>query len=727
MHASIHSRSKCSRARVAPAVLALAASISPVAMAGAPTNDSCEFAEPLEIGTTVSGTTAGAARDDVPMCDVGGVAPGVWYSILGDGSKFSLEICPSFGQPTVSIYCSGCDRLGCIGSETWSTGDYCPGVSLNWCTEPGVEYLILVQAYHSSNSGAFDFTITSDLASCPQGAPCLEPPPPPPNDECAQVLAIEGEGEYPYTLDGSTSAPGYGFCGQPSVAIQKDVWFAWTSSRTDTVSLSICGSASAPVTVSIYEGCECAEGLTYSECLLLDPVVCGRNFLNLAQQTTFSAREGQCYLLQVGVAHRVGGGAGTLRITYDEPADQPCTISTNRNTNPCTTRGGWDAIRSTRPNEIVADNFKVLTDELLRGFCFWGSYFNGTISDCRLPFSDEFEVVYYADDCGKPGAVIGGPFEQSTGTLTVNGPVFTGRQLEGELPEYAYSVEHAAVALTGSTEYWVSVSNSAAVDCAWYWERGSTTRGHAYVDGLRGDGPDGFARDEVITGDLSYCMAVNLAEPDAGCSDPPENDQCSNAMLTDDSVLRFITVGATTDGLGRDVSEPVALASCDFSLGDETVNNDVWFVYEATCSGNLQLGTCDSDFDTKIIAYPEMTCPPAYNEAVACNDDACGSSDLALQSQVDVSVREGERYLIRVGGYRGATGVGTLTLDFVPPSSGKLFDYATLARCFTGSCSTDACEPPIYSGTCCGSADFDRDGDVDLEDYEQLRAVLVGP
>jgi|GEM_PF-4183097 len=727
IEASTHNELWRFPARVAFVILAWGVFVSPSAFADAPENDSCTFATPFEIGTTVSGTTEGATRDDVPMCDVGGVAPGVWYSVIGDGSKFSLNICSSFDTPTVSVYCYPCERPGCVVSKAWLTGDPCSASSLEWCTQLGVEYLILVQSYNAGTSGPFNLTITSDQTSCPRGAPCLRPPSPPINDQCAEAVAIEGEDEFPYTLDGATSAPGQGVCGFDPVAIQKDVWIAWTSTRTDTAALGICGSSSAPVTVSVYQGCDCSQQLVHSECLLLDPVVCGQTYLYPPLGAAFAATEGQCYLLQVGVAHLLGGGSGELRITYGEPESLPCTITTSSFENPCTARGGWDAIKSTGSSEVVVDNFRVVGDEQLTGLCFWGAYFNGTPDDCQSWTPDDFVVTYYADNCGIPGNVIGGPFEQSNGTLVVQGPVFTGRRLTGGVFEYEYSVEHAPLSLTESTDYWVSVANSAETDCQWYWERGSSTQGLAYVDGLHGEGANGFDRDEAIVGDLSYCMQASLAEPDPDCSDPPHNDQCADAALIDEGGTEFITIGATTDGVGRDLSESVSVRGCDFSLGDETVSNDVWFVYEATCSGNLQAGTCDSNFDTKIIVYPKTTCPPAYNDAIACNDDACGGGDVALQSQVDVSVRKGERYLIRVGGYRGSTGVGTLMLDIAPPVLTKMSDYATLARCFTGSCSMSVCEPALYEDRCCQSTDFDGDGDVDLDDYEFFRVVFTGP
>jgi hypothetical protein len=48
--------------------------------------------------------------------------------------------------------------------------------------------------------------------------------------------------------------------------------------------------------------------------------------------------------------------------------------------------------------------------------------------------------------------------------------------------------------------------------------------------------------------------------------------------------------------------------------------------------------------------------------ALACNDDSCG-----LQSEISVPVVAGGTYMIQVGGYNGAMGVGTLTVATIQP------------------------------------------------------------
>ena len=89
----------------------------------------------------------------------------------------------------------------------------------------------------------------------------------------------------------------------------------------------------------------------------------------------------------------------------------------------------------------------------------------------------------------------------------------------------------------------------------------------------------------------------------------------------------------------------------------------------------------------------------------------------------------GQSYKIRVGGYRGAAGTGTLNLGYasIPPSNADLLEFASFAPCFTGACITPPCEPALYAEPCCIVHDYERDGDVDIDDYSRLLIALTGP
>lgn len=133
----------------------------------------------------------------------------------------------------------------------------------------------------------------------------------------------------------------------------------------------------------------------------------------------------------------------------------------------------------------------------------------------------------------------------------------------------------------------------------------------------------------------------------------PANDDCWAAQQVYDGTTAFSTRCATT--------EPM-MNSCS-----ETFGNEVWFLYQATYSGNLTIDVCDSNYDTTLGVYmvvaPGAFCrqppdPPMPPLVALCNDDACG-----MGSRLTVTAVAGYWYYIAVGGYLGQTGEGILWIS----------------------------------------------------------------
>ncbi|TDJ70362.1 MAG: hypothetical protein E2O39_10140, partial [Planctomycetota bacterium] len=79
-------------------------------------------------------------------------------------------------------------------------------------------------------------------------------------------------------------------------------------------------------------------------------------------------------------------------------------------------------------------------------------------------------------------------------------------------------------------------------------------------------------------GSTHLAVGADLGEPcEGGCT---SNDDCACAIPIFDGVTPFSTLLATTDG-------PVDL-NCQF---DGQTYHDIWFVYEATCTGELEVST----------------------------------------------------------------------------------------------------------------------------------------
>lgn len=147
---------------------------------------------------------------------------------------------------------------------------------------------------------------------------------------------------------------------------------------------------------------------------------------------------------------------------------------------------------------------------------------------------------------------------------------------------------------------------------------------------------------------------------------PPKNDNCEDAFVLEDGLTPFSTIGATTDGPPLPVS-PRCPMQCD--PFDCDVDNDIWFSYTTSCTGTVTVSTCDDgdpatgegDYDTMLAAYQRCDCPVDNERNAGCNDDAIGCA--GFTSLMTFPVIEETCYLIRVGGFSGATGTGSLSVS----------------------------------------------------------------
>ncbi len=539
----------------------------------------------------------------------------------------------------------------------------------------------------------------------------------PPNDDCVNAIPISGEGVFSFDSTGATAVDppptscSYSFA-LVGAGFAADVWFCWTAECTGDVTVDTCGGTTVDTKLAVYDECVCPPGVLEA---------CDDDGCLFQSSVSWFAISGQTYLIRIGTQPGLRGGEGTLRITCGTPLRPPAPgcygqSTANGSFSPCSPRSQWDALNSTRTQHVVVDDFTPELDGFISTVCWSGTYL-GNDGECERDLVDFFEITYYADDCGAPGEIIAGPFSQEDVTITVDGPFPTYESFPNGAREFEYSTEHDPVPVRAGETYWVGISNSYYNRCAWFWETALTTSGHAIQIDDRTDSM------EVVRGDMAFCFNIGHAGSPV-CSAAPSNDNCADALPLAFDDVSFDTIGATTDG---PVNVPVygeRPPPCDFPLGDEQVHKDVWYDLEAPCSGTLRMGLCGSAFDTKLAVYEGADCPPT-DQAIACNDDACGA-DLARQSQVFFAVTEGGTYKVRVGGYAGAWGTGTLSIAYTPPVRATLLDFARFARCFTGPCRRAPCDLSP-GGSCCITQDFDGDGDVDGEDYAAFRTVLTGP
>jgi len=125
---------------------------------------------------------------------------------------------------------------------------------------------------------------------------------------------------------------------------------------------------------------------------------------------------------------------------------------------------------------------------------------------------------------------------------------------------------------------------------------------------------------------------------------PPSssNDDCQNAKLIGNVTgLAFDTSDATFDGPGHCLTSP-----------------NIWYIYNATCTGEATVSLCGSSYDTRLAVYSGGGCNPSYSRLIECNDDSCG-----WQSEVTLDVTAGQQYLIEVGGFGDNTGEGLISIS----------------------------------------------------------------
>ncbi len=150
------------------------------------------------------------------------------------------------------------------------------------------------------------------------------------------------------------------------------------------------------------------------------------------------------------------------------------------------------------------------------------------------------------------------------------------------------------------------------------------------------------------------CVLAAVARADDG--QRKAGDKCSTAFQLNGPLP--ISANGTTVGFSNDYDE-----ACPY--GDSTAPDVVYrYTPASTVTADVLLCTGITDFDTKLYVY-ESLCPPDGGPPIACNDDACVSSDTGqgfVSALWNVPLQAGTTYYIVVDGYGSAAGNYTLTL-----------------------------------------------------------------
>ena len=139
------------------------------------------------------------------------------------------------------------------------------------------------------------------------------------------------------------------------------------------------------------------------------------------------------------------------------------------------------------------------------------------------------------------------------------------------------------------------------------------------------------------------------------------NDACPDALALPSTTSLSVPIDNRCATLDGPVTVPCGVGSQPFGA-------DLWFTYTAPCGGIMTASLCNTTgFDTIMAVYGggiDCECPSDNAELLTCGDDTCGLG--GGPSIVSTPVLAGHCYLIRLAGWSGDTGTGSLAVDLSP-------------------------------------------------------------
>ncbi len=159
-----------------------------------PSNDTCDVAQPLAVGDTVTASTLHAVDDSDGFCGTHPSLQDLWYEVTGNGETLTASTCNP-GTDIDTILQVACDcGLDCVAGDD----DSCPASRasvVSWCSQAGKNYKVSVGGY--DGAGPIELSVTSDGTPCNTsdncpvpGACCM------PSGECQVVLEADCTGAY---------------------------------------------------------------------------------------------------------------------------------------------------------------------------------------------------------------------------------------------------------------------------------------------------------------------------------------------------------------------------------------------------------------------------------------------------------------------------------------------------------------------------------------------------
>ena len=443
-------------------------------------------------------------------------------------------------------------------------------------------------------------------------------------ETCGSATVI---GSLPFDDTGSTAGASDDYLSSCAWAVGgPDEVYAFTPASDMAVNVSLCGSSFDTVLI-IYEGnCSGAEMACDDD---------GCEFAGPSQLLGVPLTGGTTYYFVVDGCFDISSGDYQIAVEEVAPPPPPPSCPSTTVYSQCVSPpDAWSSAYTSEqtPAYWVADNFSGVPESIC-GLRWWGlNALNTTGWTSCVESDDTFEIKFYQDAAGAPGA------EVCSYTLTAD-KVSTGLIYGGfELYEYAAELPSCCTLASG----WVSIQGLGSPDCWFLWLDSPDGDGLVYQEGV------GF-----FANDVAFCLLGADSDgdgvldgdddcPDTAPGDPVDANGCSTADDDGDGVLNDqdacpdtpdcavvdadgCPLDGDNDGVadgcddcpGTAAGDPVDADGCSTADddGDGVLNDDDLCADTPTCATNVDANGCaiDSDGDGNVDG-----CEPPAQEGGCC-------------------------------------------------------------------------------------------------------------
>jgi len=269
-------------------------------------NDQCNAALSVEINReeSVRSTTRGAKPDisaiDNSSCGTGGA--GAWYRARGTGGVLQASTCASGTdfKSSIQVYSGQCGFLKCVDFAAGNKAlcDDGKGSVVNFKTEEGMDYFILVTGRREGQSGIFRLQVTDQDAEK--------------NNECSESVPLTNGA----SVDGSTLQATVDFPQGESCVVPLDtpgVWYTIEGTG-KAIEVSTCQNNDFDSAISIFKG-TCPISL---ECVAGSSATDPKCTNGQGVTTSFYGEKGTTYHVYVHGAAGSSNHMGDFTLSYSE-------------------------------------------------------------------------------------------------------------------------------------------------------------------------------------------------------------------------------------------------------------------------------------------------------------------------------------------------------------------------------------------------------------------------